>query len=448
MVEKDIIDISKLIEDHSLGKVQISIVIWLSALMMLEGFDVQAMAFAAPAIIKQWGASRAVFGPVLSASLFGLMVGALAFTVASDMLGRKKVIVTGTVVLGLFSLLTVFATTPWELMFLRFLAGLGLGAAFPTGISLVSEYVPSKMRGTIVGIIYVGYTLGASLGGLLVAWTMQVFGWHSIFYIGGLLPLIVAVGLAYKLPESLHFLILKKAERARIVAILQKLWPDRDFGATVQFVVPENPSRHSSFTSLFTERRVLMTLLLWVAFIFGYVGHHFLTGWLPTILSDAGFSIREAVSAASIYQLGGTIGGFLVGRALDRWGRNIVALSYVIAIPFLVVLGAASSIVSIYVSVFLAGIFLLGAQIGIATIATSCYPTFMRSTGTGWAMGIGRIGSIAGPIIGGILLSTGISRASLLVWAGTPLLGSAAAIVLLGMQVRRRQTLQTISSAI
>jgi AAHS family 4-hydroxybenzoate transporter-like MFS transporter len=437
MAERSV-DVAQLIDDGKLGRLQITIVIWLSALMVLEGFDMQAMAFAAPAIIKEWGAGRAAFGPVLSASLLGYMVGALALGAVGDVLGRKMIIVAGAVIFGLFSLVTVFAASLPALMVLRFGAGIGLGASVPAGVALASEYVPLKMRSTAVGIIYVGYTLGAGLGGFLVAWTIPAYGWHSVFYIGGVLPLLVGGGLVLVLPESVRFLVLRKNDPRRVAAILRRLRPDRIFAEGTQFVVHEETRQHSSVVSLFSDNRAVMTLLLWFAFIFGFVGHHFLTGWLPTVISDAGFSVSQAVIAAGLYQIGGTIGSYAIGLAMDRWGKGVVALTYALAVPFVVALGVTSSITLIYCAVFIAGIFIPGGgNVGLIATAGMLYPTTMRSTGTGWAMGVGRIGSIMGPVIGGILLTAGLSQMLLFMLAAIPLLSASTAIFALTLNRRR-----------
>src|SRR5258706_9496408 len=198
------VDLISLIDNERLSRLQLAIAAMLATLMALEGFDMQAMAFAAPQIIKEWGVSRAAMGPVLSASLLGYLVGALTLAAAGDRLGRKKIIVSGTLIFALFTLATAYAPSLSALLVLRFVAGLGLGGSIPTGVAFVSEYMPTRLRATTVGILYTVYALGGGLGGFLVAWTIPKFGWPSVFYIGGGLPLVIGLVLALKLPESVR----------------------------------------------------------------------------------------------------------------------------------------------------------------------------------------------------------------------------------------------------
>jgi AAHS family 4-hydroxybenzoate transporter-like MFS transporter len=424
------IDVGALIEGGGMSRFQVSLVSWLCVLMAVEGFDMQVMAFAAPTVLKEWGVSRAVFGPVLSASLFGYMLGAFALASAADKLGRKTVILAGLTIFGVFTLVTPVATDLSLLMVLRFLAGCGLGAAVPTGVALNAEYVPTRVRATAIGAMYVTYNIGAAGGGFLAGWLIPKLGWHSIFIIGGLAPLILAVLMLFNVSESVRFLILRGGHERRIVGVLKKLAPKLEVGPGDRLVVGQEERHAASPLKLFTDNRAAMTVVLWLAIITSFMGHHFLTNWLPTVLSDAGVS--NAVIVSALFPLGGALGSLAVGNALDRRGLRMVALAFLVSTPFVFAMGQSSHLGGMTaVIVFLAGFFVLGGQLGLNASAATLYPTFLRSTGAGWALGIGRVGSIMGPIVGGLLIASGISQTLLFLVAACPMLACALCILLL-----------------
>ena len=425
------IDVGALIEKGGMSRFQLALVTWLCVLMAVEGFDMQVMAFAAPAVLKEWGISRAAFGPVLSASLFGYMLGAFALASAADRFGRKTVILAGLAIFGGFTLITpLLADSMPTLMALRFLAGCGLGAAVPTGVSLNAEYVPTRVRATAIGMMYVTYNIGAAGGGFLAGWLIPQFGWHSIFYIGGVAPLVLGVLMFFGVSESVRFLILRGGNEQRASRIIGKIFPDLIVAPEDQLVVGHEEKHVASPLKLFSDRRAAMTVVLWAAIITSFMGHHFLTNWLPTVLSDAGVS--NAVIISALFPLGGALGSLAVGNALDRRGLKMVALAFLISTPFVFAMGQSSHLGGLTaLIVFLAGFFVLGGQLGLNASAATLYPTFLRATGAGWALGIGRVGSIMGPIVGGLLISSGISQTALFLVAACPMLACAVCILLL-----------------
>jgi AAHS family 4-hydroxybenzoate transporter-like MFS transporter len=429
------IDIATLIERPTLAPLQRSVVAWLCALMLIEGYDMQVMAYAAPAILKEWDVSRAVFGPVLSANLIGYLFGALGLTTLGDIIGRKKIIIFGALLFGSFTLATAFATSLTELIVFRIIAGLGLGAAVPTGIALVAEYVPAKRRGAMIGLMFVGYTLGAAAGGFLAAWLIPRFGWPSVFLVGGIAPLPLCLGLALALPESIRFLILSGKP---VLAVVRRLQPE---AADATYVVREETRHGFPVFALFYQGRAVMTALLWFAMITSFMGHQFLTGWLPTIMADSGLSISVANSIGAIFQVGGAAGSFLVGRWLDRWGIAAVVAAFLFAALFIAPIGVMTGAGALLVAlVFVSGFFVLGGQIGLNSLSGTLYPSAMRASGAGWALGIGRIGSFFGPILGGILLTAGLSHGLLFLLAALPLIACAGALMVL-LETRKRDGL-------
>lgn len=413
------LNVAELIEGK-LARPQIVIALWLCTLMVLEGYDMQTLSFATPAILREWHVSRADFGAVLSAHLAGYLVGALVLSFFGDRIGRKNIIVAGAVIFGAFTFAAGFSTSPLELGIWRFGAGIGLGGAIPTGIALAAEYMPRRVRATTIGLMFVGYNVGAAAGGFIAAWTIADYGWPWVFYIGGIAAIPMFIGISLAIPESVRFLIIKGAPVSDVAAIVQQLRPRADLSDVTRYLAGEE-SRKNSPASLFEDGRALVTILLWLSFIASFTGHYFITGWMPTVLSDDGLSIAEANSAMGFFQLGGAIGSFLIAFLLDRVGIRVVALTFLAATPVVAVLGMQMPYSVLLTNMLIAGIGVLGGQIGLNALAGTIYPTYMRATGAGWGLGVGRVGSVAGPIIGGLLLSMGLTRPTLLLLTAIPL---------------------------
>ncbi len=428
------LDVAALIEGK-LARPQITIAAWLCTLMVLEGYDMQTLSFAAPAILREWHVSRADFGFVLTAHLAGYMLGALTLSFFGDRIGRKNIIVAGAAIFGACTFAAGFATSPWELGLWRLGAGIGLGGAIPTGIALAAEYMPRRLRATTIGLMFVGYNVGAGLGGFIAAWTIADYGWPSVFFIGGIAAIPMFAGIALRIPESVRFLIIKGKPFAEIAAIVQRLRPTADLSDVGTFVVGEE-SRKNSPASLFADGRAAITTLLWISFIASFTGHYFITGWMPTVLSDDGLSVRQADIAMGYFQFGGAIGSFLIAFLLDRIGIRVVALTFLAATPVVAVLGLQSAYSVLLANMLVAGIGVLGGQIGLNALAGTLYPTYMRATGAGWGLGVGRIGTMAGPIVGGILLGMQLTRPTLLLLTAIPLF--FCGIALFGLQSAKR----------
>lgn len=430
------IDVAGLMEGK-LSRAQIGIALWLCSLMVLEGYDMQALSFATPSILREWSVSRADFAYVATAHLVGYFVGAMVLSFFGDRVGRKNIIVTGAVLFGAFTFAASYATSSVELYVLRLGAGVGLGGAIPSGIALAAEYMPWRMRATIIGVMYVGYNLGAAAGGFIAASSIPVYGWQSVFFIGGLAAIPMFVGLYVKLPESVRFLIASNAPLPRIAEIVRMLRPSIDLSDVTRYTIHEE-SRRNSALSLLTEGRAPVTILLWIAFITALAGHYFITLWMPTVLSDDGFSIPQANSAMGMFQAGGAIGSFLIAVLLDRIGIKAVALTFLVTTPVVAALSLHTSLGVLMPHMVLAGIGVLGGQIGLNALSGTIYPTYMRAMGAGWALGIGRVGSLFGPILGGYLLSVGIPRPTLLLLDSIPFFFCALALYAMYVAKRAR----------
>jgi len=400
------LDVAEFIDQQPVGAFQVRLLLACAAVLFLDGFDTQAIGYVAPALAKEWGLSKSALGPVFSAGLFGLMIGALLFGPLADRIGRKKIIILSTLGFGIGALATAFVNDLNTLLAIRFLTGLGLGGAMPNAVAMTSEFNPRRRRATMVMIMFCGFSVGAALGGLLAAALIPHFGWRSVFVVGGLAPLVLVPVLALRLPESVRFLALSGRANARVAELLSLISPNARFAPGTQFVIHEPQLAGIPVVHLFREGRTLVTLLLWVVFFMSLLDIYFLSNWLPTVLNDLGSSVASSAAIGSMLQVGGVVGTFALGSIIDRFSFRALALVYFIAVFAVGAIGQLGhSVVFVTMAIFAAGFCVVGGQIAANALAAAFYPTSVRATGVGWALGVGRVGSIVGPLVGGMLLT-------------------------------------------
>ncbi|MFK0152776.1 MFS transporter [Streptomyces sp. NPDC090493] len=391
-----------------------SVIVLCALVALLDGFDTQAISLAAPDIGAAWQQQPSVFGTVFGIGLFGGLIGATAAGVIGDRAGRRPLVLAGVLEFAVLTLLTpALATSIGALEVLRLLSGLGLGAAVPGIIAITSEYTRAQSRASVVGLMWCGFPMGAVAGGVLAAWLIPDHGWQSLFYVGGVVPLLVLVFLWFRLPESARFLRVR-GETAAASRILQRLGiPAEDTGSQA-----DADSARSPLADLFRQGRAVTTLLLWTAMLLTLLMAYFLTTWLPSLAAGAG--VRSGLLAVSTLNLGGVIGCVLIGRLADRYSAvRVLAGAYALGAIAVALIGeAGSSGALLLLATFVGGLLAVGAQLCTVALGATLYETRLRATGVGWSIGAGRIGGILGPTVGGALIGAGVGVPALFLLAG------------------------------
>lgn len=390
------------IDDQPLSRLQLRTILLCAIVVVLDGFDTQCMGFLVPVIAEDLKIPLPAFGPVLSAALVGLMIAAMASGPIADRWGRRWVVIVSVFVFAVFALLTARAATAGELLLYRFLTGLGLGGALPNAVALTAEYTPKRLQPIVVGAIFVGMPAGALIASQAASVMIPLWGWRSVFVLGGALPLVVALALIKLLPESVQW---KQESRARAGV----------------------PVKH-----LFTEGRAPGTLLLWVPFFMNLLILYFILSWLPALLRQSGMPVSAGVQAVAMFSIGGIIGCLTEGPVMKAVGARTLLIVEFIACAVLIAALAklAASLAPMLIATLLLGIGVQGAQAGLNALAAGFYPTSVRATGIGWALGVGRVGSIVGPSLGGVLLSLQWRPEQILMAGIAPAACAALAIIL------------------
>ena len=432
----EVIHVEQLVDEQKIRFFNIWLLIWSFLAMFADGYDIQAVPFAAPELIKHWGIAKDALTAVLTASNIGVLLGAPLMGWIGDRHGRKVAIVAGSVLYGLTTLAMVATHSLDQMFWLRLITGVGLGGLMANTIALNSELAPKRWRATLVVLMFIGITFGSGMPGPVAAWLMPTYGWPVIFLIGGLAPLIVAAGLVFALPESIKFLAMMPHRHGELVKLARRMRPDLTIPDDARFVsaaaldrdslnpVPvATPAAIGSPAGLFKGGLALITPLIWLCFCTVLMSNYFLNSWMPLLFQDAGLTVKQAALTTSLYHLGASIGGILIAVLLDRFGFIAIAVMCAISVPFVAMMGQPGiSPALLAVASTIAGFGILGAQFGNNASAGLIYPTGIRSTGLGWAFGVGRFGSILGPTVGGWLIAR---------HAPTPELFKAAAVPML-----------------
>jgi AAHS family 4-hydroxybenzoate transporter-like MFS transporter len=431
------LSLESIVDSSPLGRGQIMIIVICALVAVVDGFDTQSIALVAPTIAAAWHIAPAGFGMVFGAGLFGSLVGALVFGICGDRFGRRPALIAAVAVFAATTSITPFTSSLPVLGLVRLVTGFGLGGALPGIISVTSEYAPAKLRGTLVALMFCGFPLGAVIGGIVSAGIIPTFGWASVFYIGAAIPALLLPIIWALLPESVRFLAMRQ-NRAGIERVLERMrWPAQWDGALDSGLL----EIRSPVASLFASGKALGTVLLWTTLFLSLLLTYFLVNWMPIIARQSGIGMTAAVLAVAALNLGAIVGCLAIGRLCDLYGRatTIIGCAFGLGAVAIALIGVSKQSVAVLLTVtFLAGVFSIGAQMCTIALCASFYETSLRATGVGWAIGIGRIGAIVGPVIGGVLIAAGMAAGSLFILVGAMSIGSAIAIVALGLRTARR----------
>lgn len=432
------INLTEVIDNCRIGALQIRVFGLCLASLVMDGFDVQAMGFVATTMLAEWNQPAPLLGGLLAWGNFGVLLGAILFSMLADKIGRRPVLVWATAFYAVMTIATAYAQDIEQMRWLRFIAGVGLGSIIPNATALVGEYSPKRTRVAWIMCITMGFTLGAAIGGFVANALMDAFGWRAVFVFGGAVPLVIAALMFAWLPESLQFLAVRKERLDRLARWLKQLDPTLRIGPETQFTANETSRKGVPFWHLFREGRAVVTTLLWIVNFTNILVLYSLSGWLPLIFQNLmGYERSTAVLLGTVVQVGGTVGAFGLAWVITRMGfTSTLAATFAVATVSVGMIGQPGlSLPVLYAIVFVAGWCIVGGQPGLNALSSSYYPTYLRSTGVGAGLGVGRLGAITGPIIGGMLVAQQWQPQQLLWAAAVPAAVSTAILIILWLML-------------
>lgn len=440
------IDIAAFIDGRGLGGFNYRLIILSWLITVFDGFDMMMISFTAPYMRDELGLDKLMLGNVFASGMIGMMIGGFLFAYLGDRIGRRRTIIVAAFAFGLLTTATAFAQDYHSLLVLRFLDGLAIGGMLPLAWALNIEYVPNRMRSTVVTVIMVGYSLGTALAGPVTVWLAPQYGWEGVFIFGGVGTLACATLLLFGLPESVRFLASKNMRPDIIAAILNRIDPTLGARPQDRFLLSDErrDTGHFTVSKLFRGDLQWLTPLIWLGYIASTLAIYFKANWGPIVLEDLQFPRDVAAYTASLGGMLGAVLGLILMRITDRKGPFAVAVYPLLATPFLLLIGLAPIPADVFLWLWLFSTsFVGGAHFGILSIAGVYYPSAIRANGAGWATSIAKIGGIAAPLIGGYLLSSGLPIVrSFAVLAICPAILAACAFGI-GLVIRHRRALPT-----
>ncbi len=433
------IQVSRLLDERGLSAFQIRMLMWTVLMGIIDGYDIGAIAFAAPHLVADWGIPRSALGPVLTASNIGVLFGSQILGWVGDRYGRKTALIVANLLFGVLTFAAASSTDLTQLFWLRFFAGLGIGGVIPNMVAINAESAPRQLRATLA-IIAVGFVpLGGALAGFVSAALVQRHGWPILFQIGGVFPVVTALAAMIGLPESIKYMALHASQRRKMERLIAAIRPGLQVPADARFVVEdEHQAPASNPIYLFRDGLWLITPLVWLLFALNLMGFFFLISWTPTLMGAAHVPPQVAALAGAALQVGGTVGALTLCWWLQRQRFLAVAILFMIAVPIVGSIGYAglTSTAALLTATFFAGAIVLGIQSGINVVAAMIYPTSLRANGSGWQLGVGRLGAIVGPLVGALFV--GLPVPQLYMWSAIPFaLGAVVTFVIYGLNQAR-----------
>ncbi|GAA6185856.1 MULTISPECIES: MFS transporter [Aliiglaciecola] len=417
-----------ILDDGKLSLTQILVVFISFLLMILDGFDITSMSFVAQRVSEQLNINPTNLGLVFSVTLAGMMLGAMIIAPYADKIGRRKMLIASVIAIGISMFLTGLVSAFWQLVVLRTITGLGVGAMLANVTALTSEYTPTKYRSFSVAIISAGFPLGATIGGIIVVPILPTYGWEIVFFSLGLVTLVMAVVVYCLVPESLQFLKTQGTDSAlnKVNLLLTKM----NRSTISEFVVDNNYAiNKASVLSLLSPTFRTKTIQLWLTFLCVFISLYFLLSWLPKLVINEGLSESDSVFSAVALNGGGVIGSLLLGWFAANFGlTKLITIFLSISGLAMLSFGFLFEFMNLFILLFIIGFLLLGAYVGLYSTSAKMYPTEVRATGIGWALGLGRFGAVIGPYVGGLLITYGFSMELNFAVFAIPLLIAAAIV--------------------
>ncbi len=416
--------------------------------LVFDGYDSQILAYVMPNVLKEWHLTPVQGGSIASYGFMGLMIGSVGLGMLADRIGRRIPLILGLIIFSVFSGGLFWVHSFKTFCILRFLSGLGMGGVLTLCITLGSEFAPAKVRGRMVATMSTGFMIGPAMAGVVSILVIPSFGWRMVLLFS-LLPLIFTPFLYWFLPESVRFLaqkrrydeataVLRRIEKAAHVEPTQ--WTEESF------VLP-SIERKGGVKRLFSSKLAVMTILIWLVYFFNNIAIYGLIIWLPTLLSKTGISLVRSYGYTAMGHFGGVLGSILLGMVLDRFGRKGgLVFAYVLAAVVSWLFGQATgSPVALYLLSMATGFFIIGGQSAQHAVTSEIYPTFIRSTGVGWALTMGRFGAVCAPLLGGLAQSAGLSFSQYFAFLAIPPLISTILVLFYRINVRG-EALETVET--
>ena len=427
----------KTIEHGRMMPTQLGVILTCWIINMLDGFDVLAIAYTAPALSAEWQLSPETLGVILSAGLVGMAVGALFIAPLADRFGRRIIILCCLAVIGAAMVATAMVSTISLLITMRVITGLGVGGLLASLNTMVAEYSSNRRRNFAISFLQSGYPIGAVVGGLIAAPLIPAYGWQMVFIAGGLATLVMVPVAIWLLPESLHYLVERRPRKAleQVNRILSRL--GRSALAELPVLLETSPPPRVK--EILSPALKVNTLLLWLSFFMSMLTLYFLLLWTPQIIVNAGLPTSQGIIVGATLNGGGLVGMLLLGYFSERFGlhRLIIAFFLMAAISMIAFALIDASPNVLLALAFALGFFTVGGMIGLYSVAAGLYPTTLRNTGLGWGIGIGRLGAIIGPNVAGVLIGIGWEQADYFLLLSLPLLVAIASTWALGKSQAR-----------
>lgn len=439
------IDINDFIDQTRFGGFQWTVVVICALLLIVDGYDVFIYGTVLPALMVEWDLTPTQAGTLASWALFGMMFGALIFGPLADKIGRKTGVTICFLLFSIATLVNGFARTPFEFGICRFIAGLGAGGLMPNAVALMTEYAPKRLRSTMVALMFSGYSVGGMVAAGLGIWMIPEFGWRAMFFAAAV-PLVLVPIIVWKLPESVGFLV-RQGKTEEATAILARLDPTYkpEHGDRLEYRDVKGTT--ASVAELFRHNRAVRTLMLWISFFCCLLMVYALGSWLPRLMNSAGYSLGSSLSFQLALNFGGMAGAITGGWLGDRFGLPRVVIAFFASGALsIALLGFNSPMPILYLLVFIAGATTIGTQILLYASVAQLYTLSIRSTGLGWASGVGRIGAIVGPLLGGMLLAAQLPLSMNFIAFAVPGAISALAMIVYALSNRRDTGATTVAA--